>query len=66
VNAVALALDRELVRDAASFSHRQPLSVLPVVDFILRKRLEADNLRAIAYGKQTALPTETIQELLVV
>ena len=65
MNAIALALDRELLRDAASFSHRQPLSVLPVVDFILRKRIEADNLRAIAYGKQTGLTNDTIQGLLV-
>ena len=65
MNPITLALDRELLRDASSFSHRFPLSVLPVVDFILRKRLEADNLRAIAYGKQTQLPTETIQELVI-
>ncbi|HUR68227.1 MAG TPA: ATP synthase A1 subunit C [Candidatus Thermoplasmatota archaeon] len=65
LNAIATALDKELVRDASDFSHRAPLSVLPVVDFILRKKIEADNLRAIAYGKQTGLPTATIEELLV-
>lgn len=65
VNHVATALDKELIRDAHDFSHRSPLSVLPVVDFILRKKVEADNLRAIAYGKQTGLPTETIEELLL-
>ena len=65
VSAVAGALDKEIIRDASDFSHRMPLSVLPVVDFILRKKVEADNLRAIAYGKQTALPNETIQELLL-
>lgn len=65
VNAVATALERELVRDAADFSHRAPLSVLPVVDFILRKKVEADNLRAIAYGKQTGLSQATIEELLI-
>lgn len=65
LNAVATALERELVRDAQDFSHRAPLSVLPVVDFILRKKIEADNLRAIAYGKQTGLPNATIEELLI-
>lgn len=65
LSAVATALDKELVRDARDFSHRAPLSVLPVVDFILRKKIEADNLRAIAYGKQTNLPIETIEELLI-
>jgi V/A-type H+/Na+-transporting ATPase subunit C len=66
VGAVATSLDRELLRDASSFSHRAPLSILPVVDFILRKKIEADNLRAIAYGKQTGLTPDTIQELLIV
>ena len=65
VNAVATSLEHELMRDAANFSHRSPLSVLPVVDFILRKKIEADNLRAIAYGKQTGLPQSTIEELLI-
>lgn len=65
VSAVASALDRELLRDAHDFSHRAPLSILPVIDYILRKKTESDNLRAIAYGKQTGLPTETLQELLV-
>lgn len=65
VNAVATALERELIRDASGFSHRAPLSVLPVIDFILNKKIEADNLRAIAYGKQTGLPSQTIQELLI-
>jgi V/A-type H+/Na+-transporting ATPase subunit C len=64
VNAIATALDKELLREASDFSHRAPLSVLPVVDFILRKKIEADNLRAIAYGKQTGLPNATIEELL--
>ena len=32
LNAIATALDKELVRDAADFSHRAPLSVLPVVE----------------------------------
>ena len=65
VNAVATSLERELVRDASDFSHRAPLSVLPVVDFILRKKIEGDNLRAIAYGKQTGLSQSTIEELLI-
>jgi V/A-type H+-transporting ATPase subunit C len=65
MNAISTQLEKELIRDARDFSHRAPLSVLPVVDFILHKKIEADNLRAIAYGKQTGLPTDTIQELLI-
>ena len=65
VNPLSTALEKELIRDAHGFSHRAPLSVLPVVDFILRKKVEADNIRAIAYGKQTGLPNDTIEELLI-
>lgn len=65
VDAVATALDKELTRDAHDFSHRAPLSVLPVVDFILRKKVEADNLRALAYGKQTGMTQREIEELLL-
>jgi len=65
VNPVVTALARELVRDASDFSRRAPLSVLPVIDFILSKKVEADNLRAIAYGKQTGLDSETIEGLLI-
>lgn len=65
LNAIATSLEKELIRDAHDFSHRAPLSVLPVVDFILRKKIEADNIRAIAYGKQTGLPSATIEELLI-
>ena len=65
MSAIATALEKELIRDARDFSHRAPLSVLPVVDFILHKKIEADNIRAIAYGKQTGLPTQTIEELLI-
>lgn len=65
INPLATALEKEFIRDASDFSHRAPLSVLPVIDFILRKKIEVDNIRAIAYGKQTGLETETIQELLI-
>jgi V/A-type H+-transporting ATPase subunit C len=65
LNDVLLALDRELVGKAHQFSHLYPLSVLPVIDYLLRKRIEVDNLRTIARGKQSGLPEEDIRSLLV-
>jgi V/A-type H+-transporting ATPase subunit C len=65
LNEVLLALDRELVRKAHQFSHLYPLSILPIIDYLLRKKIEVDNLRTIARGKQSGLPEEDIRSLLV-
>jgi V/A-type H+-transporting ATPase subunit C len=65
LNEVLLALDRHLMQRALSFSHLYPLSVLPVIDYLLRKRTEVDNIRIIARGKQSGLPEETIRSLLM-
>lgn len=43
-----------------------PLSVLPVVDYMLAKRREVANIRLIAYGTHSGLDSETIKELLVI
>lgn len=63
---VLLALTRSLVTFAQSFSYRNPLSILPVVNYLLRKHLEVRNLRAIARGKQAGLSEQQIENLLVV
>ena len=47
-------------------AHVHPLSVLPILDYIVRKDREVQNLRIIARGKESALPTEVIRELLVI
>jgi V/A-type H+-transporting ATPase subunit C len=38
---------------------------LPIIDYRLRKKIEVDNLRSIARGKQSGLPEEDIRSLLV-
>lgn len=65
MHAAATAIDRFLIARASSFSHRYPLSVLPVIDFVLRKRREVDNLRVLAFGKQAGLPETVIKELVI-
>jgi V/A-type H+-transporting ATPase subunit C len=64
LNEVLLALDRGLAARARQFSHLYPLSVLPIIDYLLRKKIEVDNLRTIARGKQSGLPEEEIRGLL--
>ena len=60
-----LALQRYLASESEKFSHMYPLSVLPVIDFLLRKRIEVDNLRIIARGKASGMDPEVIKKLLV-
>ena len=65
LNPVVTAFDRLHVETSQRFSHLYPLSILPVVDYVLRKRIEADNLRIIAVGKASALDDETIRSLVM-
>jgi V/A-type H+-transporting ATPase subunit C len=65
LNAVTIAIDKAILASAQGFSRRYPLSLLPIVDFILRKKAEVDNLRIIAAGKEHGLPEDTIRGLLI-
>jgi len=66
VSEVTLALDRGLLRTAEKFSHLYPLSILPILDYLIRKKVEVDNIRIIARGKERGLSSEVIRSLLVV
>ncbi len=63
---VALALQRHLAAQSQKFSHMYPLSVLPIIDYMIRKKIEVDNIRIIARGKESKLDVDHIKELLVV
>lgn len=52
--------------EAARYAHLHPLSILPILDYIVRKDREAINIRLIARGKESGLPTEMLRDLLVV
>lgn len=51
---------------AARYAHLHPLSILPVLDYIVRKDREVQNIRLIARGKESELPTDVIRDLLVI
>ena len=63
---LTIALDRALIGTSEKFANFYPLSVLPVVNYIIRKKVEVDNIRIIARGKESGLSTKVIEELLVV
>ncbi|HEY9204484.1 MAG TPA: V-type ATP synthase subunit C [Candidatus Methanoperedens sp.] len=58
-------LDKHGVVYASQISYYYPLSILPILDYILSKKIEVDNLRIIVRGKETALPEEIIKAHLV-
>lgn len=66
VGSVMRRVEIERLRLAERYSHLHPLSVLPVLDFILRKDREVQNLRLIARSKESGLSIEEMRALLVV
>jgi V/A-type H+/Na+-transporting ATPase subunit C len=59
-------VERAHLIETEYYSHIHPLSILPVLDYIIRKDREVQNIRIIARGKESHLPTETMRELLVI
>ncbi|MFB6086041.1 MAG: ATP synthase A1 subunit C [Halodesulfurarchaeum sp.] len=65
VSAFERELDAALLSYSDRLSHVYPLSVCPVLAYVLAKEREVDNIRAIAHGVETDLPRSTIEEELV-
>lgn len=62
---VERAIDVALVEYGDWLGSRHPVSVCPVVSYILAKELEVRNIRAIARGREAGLSEEEIREELV-
>ncbi|PSP82702.1 V-type ATP synthase subunit C [Halobacteriales archaeon QS_6_64_34] len=60
------ALDTALLEYADKLSTRYPLSVCPVLSFVLAKEQEVDNIRAIARGREAGLGPDEIEQELVI
>jgi V/A-type H+-transporting ATPase subunit C len=63
---VSLAIKQHTLKKAETFSHLYPLSVLPIIDYLIRKKNEVDNIRIIARSKESGLDPELIKKLLVI
>jgi len=63
---LAMAMQRYSLKLAEKMSHVYPLSVLPIVDYMIRKKNEVDNIRIIARGKESGLSPDLIKRLLVI
>jgi len=60
------ALDAALLEYSDSLGTVHPLSVAPVVSYILAKEREVDNIRAIARGREAGLGPDQIERELVI
>jgi V/A-type H+-transporting ATPase subunit C len=60
------ALEAALLEYGDHLSHVYPLSVCPVLSYVLAKEREVENVRAIARGREAGLTDEEIEEELVI
>jgi len=60
------ALDAALLEYSDRLGFVHPLSVAPIISYILAKEREVDNIRAIARGREAGLSEEEIEEELVI
>lgn len=66
LNAVEIALRKGLIAYGDKISHLYPLSITPILGYIIRKNTEVNNLRIIARGKESGLSDEVIKNQLVI
>ncbi len=66
LNDVVRALEKHHLKQASKYSHLHPLSILPVLDYLISKEIEVENIRIIARGKRDGLSESTIRDLLVI
>ncbi len=62
---IEIRLDKYAILYATRISYYYPLSILPVLDYIVSKKIEVDNLRMIVRGKETKLSEDIIKAHLV-
>lgn len=65
ISEIIRMLEKDFMKTAESFAGKYPISIIPVLDFILRKKIEMDNIRIITRGKQSGLENERIREMII-
>ncbi len=63
---IEVSLTRVQLDQMERMSKRHPFSVHPILVYLEKKKYEVFNLRALARGKESKLPSERISEYLVV
>jgi ATP synthase A1, C subunit len=63
---IVAGMKKYQIRQARTFSHLYPLSVIPILDFMIHKEIEVSNIRIVARGIESGVDKEVIKGLLVV
>ena len=66
LRSIVAGLKQYKAKKTKKFSRLYPLSVIPVIDYMINKENEVGNIRAIARGTESGLDRETIKGLLVI
>jgi V/A-type H+-transporting ATPase subunit C len=65
LNHVIRFLEKDFLARATKSSYLYPLSIMPILDYLIRKRIEVENLRILVRGKEKGLSEQILGELLV-
>jgi len=63
---IEVDFDKVWIEAVARRASNYPLSILPVLQYILLKKVEIDNLRILGWGKWYNLPNEEIERQMVI
>ncbi len=63
---IEVRLTRVQLEQMEKLSKRNPISIYPILVYLEKKKYEVFNLRAIARGKESKLPSDKIAEYLVI
>ena len=63
---IVAGMKKYKMRMTKSFSHLYPLSIIPIIDYMIHKENEVNNIRIIARGIESGLDKDTINGLLVI
>ncbi|MFQ6055066.1 MAG: V-type ATP synthase subunit C [Methanosarcinales archaeon] len=66
VGKIATRLNKYALDYVSQISHYYPLSIVPILDYMISKKNEVTNIRIIARGKETNLPDNIIRDQLVI
>ncbi len=66
ISSIEVSFDKVWIEAIARRASNYPLSILPVLQYIVLKKVEVDNLRILGWGKWYNLPNEEIERQMVI
>ena len=66
ISRIEIKFDKAWMEVVARRASNYPLSILPVLQYMVLKKIEVDNLRTLGWGKWQGIPNEEIGEQLVI